>query len=174
MIGFVDISDASNPAGLGTLPLHQLGSAEDEPTSVAAYGEYVFVVVNNSKSYIDPSGRVDVVHIADRKLVHSIELSGQPDSIALSADGSYAAIAIENERDEDAGDGGLPQTPAGSVAILDLLGGAPDEWTLREVPLAGGTREKPVALDQLAQAGLDTRKIRNPNMSLSMTATRWR
>ena len=156
MIGFVDISDASNPAGLGTLPLHQLGSAEDEPTSVAAYGEYVFVVVNNSKSYIDPSGRVDVVHIADRKLVHSIELSGQPDSIALSADGSYAAIAIENERDEDAGDGGLPQTPAGSVAILDLLGGAPDEWTLREVPLAGGTREKPVALDQLAQAGLDT------------------
>ena len=155
-IGFVDISEASKPVGLGTLPLHQLGSAQDEPTSVAAYGEYVLVVVNTSKSYSNPSGRVDVVRIADRTLVHSIALPGQPDSIALSADGAYAAIAIENQRDEDAGDGGLPQAPAGSVAILDLLGESPAEWSLREVPLAGGTREKPEALDQLVQAGLDT------------------
>ncbi|MFJ2620111.1 esterase-like activity of phytase family protein [Glutamicibacter sp. NPDC087344] len=155
-IGFVDISDASKPTGLGTLPLHQLGSAEDEPTSVAAYGEYVLVVVNTSQSYTAPSGRVDLVRIADRTLVHSIDLTGQPDSIALSADGAYAAIAIENERDEDAGDGGLPQAPAGSVAILDLLGESPDQWNLREVPLTGGTKDEPVALDQLVQAGLDT------------------
>ncbi|WP_423298876.1 esterase-like activity of phytase family protein [Glutamicibacter nicotianae] len=155
-IGFVDISDAAKPVGLGTLPLHQLGSAQDEPTSVAAFGEYVLVVVNTSTSYSDPSGRVDVVRIADRTLVHSIALPGQPDSIALSADGAYAAIAIENERDEDAGDGGLPQAPAGSVAILDTVGESPADWSLREVPLAGGTRENPEALDELAQAGLDT------------------
>ena len=155
-IGFVDISDAAKPVGLGTLPLHQLGSAQDEPTSVAAFGEYVMVVVNTSTSYSDPSGRVDVVRIADRTLVHSIALPGQPDSIALSADGAYAAIAIENERDEDAGDGGLPQAPAGSVAILDTIGESPADWSLREVPLAGGTRENPEALDELAQAGLDT------------------
>ena len=155
-IGFVDISDAANPVGLGTLPLHQLGSAEDEPTSVAAFDEYVLVLVNTSSSYSEPSGRVDVVRIDDRTLVHSIALPGQPDSIALSADGAYAAIAIENERDEDAGDGGLPQAPAGSVAILDTVGESPADWSLREVPLTGGTRENPEALDQLAQAGLDT------------------
>ncbi|MCZ4148302.1 alkaline phosphatase, partial [Escherichia coli] len=113
-------------------------------------------VVNTSTSYSDPSGRVDVVRIADHTLVHSIALPGQPDSIALSADGAYAAIAIENERDEDAGDGGLPQAPAGSVAILDTIGESPADWSLREVPLAGGTRENPEALDELAQAGLDT------------------
>ncbi len=155
-VGFVDISDVAHPKGLGSLPLHQLGSAEDEPTSVVAFDEYVFVVVNTSESYSNPSGRVDVVRIADRSLVRSIKLSGQPDSIALSPDGKYAAIAIENERDEDAGDGGLPQAPAGAVAILDLIGKTPADWSLREVPLTGGTAAKPVALDVLKKAGLDT------------------
>ena len=155
-VGFLDISDPSNPQGLGTLALHQLGSPEDEPTSVAAYGDFVFVVVNTSESYANPSGRVDVVRIADRSLVRSIELVGQPDSIAISKDGAYAAIAIENERDEDAGDGGLPQAPAGSVQILDLVGAEPDEWNIREVALTSGTPEKPDALPILTEAGIDT------------------
>lgn len=155
-VGFLDISDPSNPQGLGTLALHQLGSPEDEPTSVAAYGDFVFVVVNTSESYANPSGRVDVVRIADRSLVRSIELVGQPDSIAISKDGAYAAIAIENERDEDAGDGGLPQAPAGSVQILDLVGAEPDGWNIREVALTSGTPEKPDALPILTEAGIDT------------------
>jgi len=155
-IGFVDISDPSKPEGLGLLALHQLGSAEDEPTSVAAYGQYVFVVVNTSSSFNEPSGRVDVVRIADRSLVHSFQLPGQPDSIAISEDGAYAGIAIENERDEDAGDGGLPQAPAGSIAILDLQGTSPEGWNLREVPLTSGTESEPQALPILASAGLDT------------------
>ncbi|MGP5664712.1 esterase-like activity of phytase family protein [Glutamicibacter arilaitensis] len=155
-IGFLDISDPAQPQGLGLLGLHQLGSAEDEPTSVAAYEQYVFVVVNTSASYSDPSGRVDVVRIADRTLVHSFDLPGQPDSIAISADGAYAGIAIENERDEDAGDGGLPQAPAGSIAIMNLDGAEPAGWTLREVPLSAGTRTAPVALPMLEGAGLDT------------------
>lgn len=155
-VGFVDISDPAAPKGLGTLPLHQLGSPEDEPTSVAAYGEYVFVVVNTSESYSNPSGRVDVVRIADRTLVHSIELTGQPDSIAISEDGAYAAIAIENERDEDAGDGGLPQAPAGAIEILDLVGENPEAWSVREVPLTAGPREAPIALPMLNDAGFDT------------------
>ena len=155
-IGFIDISDANNPKGLGTLSLSKLGNPEDEPTSVAAYGDYVFVVVNTSESYSNPSGRVDVVKISDHSLVRSIDLGGQPDSIAISPDGDYAAIAIENERDEEAGDGGLPQTPAGAVVILDLQGDDPQGWEKRDVPLTSGTREEPVALDILADAGLDT------------------
>ncbi|MGV2853664.1 esterase-like activity of phytase family protein [Glutamicibacter sp. AGC13] len=155
-VGFLDISNPAAPKGLGLLGLHQLGSAEDEPTSVAAYGDYVFVVVNTSASYSDPSGRVDVVRIADRTLVHSFALPGQPDSIALSADGAYAGIAIENERDEDAGEGALPQAPAGSIAIMDLQGADPAGWKLREVPLTTGSRTESIALPLLAAAGLDT------------------
>ncbi|MFJ2352041.1 esterase-like activity of phytase family protein [Glutamicibacter sp. NPDC087673] len=155
-VGFLDISNPAAPKGLGLLGLHQLGSAEDEPTSVAAHGDYVFVVVNTSASYSDPSGRVDVVRIADRTLVHSFALPGQPDSIALSADGAYAGIAIENERDEDAGEGALPQAPAGTIAIMDLQSADPAGWKLREVPLTSGSRTEPIALPLLAAAGLDT------------------
>ena len=50
----------------------------------------------------NPSGRLDIVDLADRTRVRSIDLGGQPDSIAVSTDGAYAAIAMENQRDEDA------------------------------------------------------------------------
>ena len=101
-IGFLDISDPSAPEGLGTLDLSELGDAEDEPTSVAVVGDHVLVVVNTSPSYTEPSGRVDVVDLETRELVASHDLGGQPDSIAVSPSGEYAAIAMENERDEDA------------------------------------------------------------------------
>ncbi|WNM41497.1 esterase-like activity of phytase family protein [Micromonospora halotolerans] len=155
-IGFLDISRADQPRGLGTLSLAQLGDAEDEPTSVAVVGRYVLVVVNTSRGYTEPSGRLDVIELATRTRVRSLDLGGQPDSIAISKDQRYAAIAIENERDEEAtppgGEAGdLPQLPGGFVQIVDLAGAAPAGWRLRPVPLTGpgGT-----ALPALVQAGL--------------------
>ncbi|SBV28465.1 Esterase-like activity of phytase [Micromonospora krabiensis] len=155
-IGFLDISRADKPRGLGTLSLAQLGDAEDEPTSVSVVGKYVLVVVNTSRSYTEPSGRLDVIELATRKRVASFDLGGQPDSIAISKDQRYAAIAIENERDEEAtppgGDeGDLPQLPAGFVQIVDLTGRSPANWRLRPVPLtaADGT-----ALPALVAAGI--------------------
>ena len=43
-------------------------------------------------------------------------MPGQPDSVAISPDERYAAIVIENERDEDVNDGLIPQLPAGLAA----------------------------------------------------------
>ncbi|GAA3762710.1 esterase-like activity of phytase family protein [Plantactinospora mayteni] len=155
-IGFLDIGDAGRPRGLGTLSLTELGDAEDEPTSVAVVDGYVLVVVNTSASYTDPSGRLDVIRLADRHRVASFDLGGQPDSIAISADQRYAAIAIENERDEEvtpAGgeEGDLPQAPAGFVQLVDLTGKSPTGWRTRKVSLTGpgGT-----ALPALVAAGL--------------------
>src|SRR5690606_20680344 len=73
--------------------------------------------------------------VADRTRVHSIDLGGQPDSIAISPDGSFAAIAIENQRDEEAtppgGDeGDLPQPPTGFVQLI-TLDGEPTTWAPR-------------------------------------------
>lgn len=155
-IGFLDISRADRPRGLGTLSLAQLGDAEDEPTSVAVVGRYVLVVVNTSASYTAPSGRLDVIELATRKRVASFDLGGQPDSIAISKDKRYAAIAIENERDEEATppggeEGDLPQAPAGFVQIVDLAGKSPAGWRLRPVAL---TRADGSALPALVQAGL--------------------
>jgi hypothetical protein len=155
-IGFLDIGNPDAPRGLGTLSLTELGNAEDEPTSVAVVGQYVLVVVNTSAGYADPSGRLDVISLRDRKRVASHDLGGQPDSIAISKDKRYAAIAIENERDEEATppggeEGDLPQAPAGFVRIVDLKGDKPNRWRTRAVPLTQSNGE---ALPALAAAGI--------------------
>ncbi len=151
-IGFLDIRDASKPAGLGTLSLAELGHADDQPTSVAAVGEFVLVVIDSTGGdFAHPSGRVDVIRVADRTRVHSIDLGGQPDSVAVSPDGSFAAIAMENQRDEEftpagGAEGDLPQPPTGFLQLLTLAG-APTAWTARRVDLD---------VAQARAAGLDT------------------
>ncbi|GAA4691106.1 hypothetical protein APR04_005885 [Promicromonospora umidemergens] len=159
-IGFVDISDPAAPRGLGALSLAELGSEHDEPTSVAVVGKYVLVVVDSSTSFTAPSGRLDVVDLATRTRVRSIDLGGQPDSIAVTQDGAHAVIAMENQRDEDvladtdAGEeGDLPQAPAGFLQFVDLPGTDPEAW-----------RARPVTLDvaALSAAGLDTPQDAEP------------
>jgi DNA-binding beta-propeller fold protein YncE len=159
-IGFVDISDPATPRGLGSLSLAELGSEHDEPTSVAVVGDHVLVVVDSSTSFTSPSGRLDVVDLATRTLVRSIDLGGQPDSIAVTHDGTRAVIAMENQRDEDVlpdtgqgEEGDLPQAPAGFLQFVDLPGTDPAAW-----------RTRPVALDvaALAAAGLDTPQDAEP------------
>jgi len=151
-IGFLDVRDPANIVGLGTLSLTELGDADDQPTSVAAVGEFVLVVVDTTGGdFPNPSGRVDVVRVGDRTRVHSIDLGGQPDSIAISPDGSFAAIAMENQRDEEftpqgGEEGGLPQPPTGFMQFIDLEG-APTSWMPRRVDFD---------VAQARAAGLDT------------------
>ncbi len=151
-IGFLDITDPAKPIGKGTLSLTELGHKDDQPTSVAAVNDHVLVVVDTTGGdFAHPSGRVDIVRISDRTRVHSIDLGGQPDSIAISPDGSFAAIAMENQRNEEftppgKEEGDLPQPPTGFVQLIDLKG-APDTWTPRKVDFD---------VDAARQAGLDT------------------
>lgn len=151
-IGFVDVRDPAKPVGLGTLSLAELGHADDQPTSVAAVGEFVLVVVDTTGGdFANPKGRVDIVRVSDRTRVHSIDLGGQPDSIAISKDGSFAAIAMENQRNEEftppgAEEGDLPQPPTGFVQLIDLKG-APTAWTPRKVDFD---------VEAARTAGLDT------------------
>jgi hypothetical protein len=131
-IGFVDISDAENPMPTGTVAMG------GEPTSVDVLGNrYVLVAVNTSASFTNPGGKLVVLDLETRAVVREIDLGGQPDSLKISPDGRYAAIAIENERDEDLGDGEPPQLPAGYLAIIDLVGGSPASWMRRDVALTG-------------------------------------
>jgi len=129
-LGFVDIADPRDPKPSGVLEM------SGEPTSVAVASPYALAAVNTSQSFSDPSGELAVVDIVNRSIVRRIDLGGQPDSIAVSSDKRYAAIAIENERDEDAGDGRPPQPPPGFVVIVDLQG-PPPEWGTRKVDLVG-------------------------------------
>ncbi len=55
----------------------------------------------------------------------------------MNKDRTLAAIAIENERDEDVNDGQIPQMPAGDLVILSLKDGAADCATIKHVTLTG-------------------------------------
>jgi hypothetical protein len=135
-IGFVDITDPASPVPTGTLDMG------GEPTSVDIFGnQFALVAVNTSESLIHPSGKLVVVDLHTRAVVREIDLGGQPDSLKISPDERYAAIAIENERDEEIEvggvEGGLPQSPAGYLAIIDIKGSIPAHWARRDVALTG-------------------------------------
>lgn len=119
-VGLIDITDPANPKALGSV------ATDGEPTSVATLGNTVFVAVNTSESFVEPSGYLAILDAASQELTRSCDLGGQPDSTAVAPDGSFLAIAIENERDEDLNDGVIPQLPAGYVAIIPLADGAPN------------------------------------------------
>jgi hypothetical protein len=119
-IGMIDITDPANPQPKGSV---EVGG---EPTAVSALGNRVFAGVNTSESFTNPSGHLAILDLATGALEKSCDLGGQPDSTAVAPDGSFLAVAIENERDEDANDGALPQAPAGFVAIIPLADGRPD------------------------------------------------
>lgn len=130
-LGFVDILNPFSPMPSGMLAL------EGEPTSVAVKNQYALVAVNTSADYVNVSGQLQVVSILQQKIIHNIDIGGQPDSIAVSPDGHYAVIAIENERNEELGDGVPPQLPAGGIVIVDISDATPAAWTTVNVSLDG-------------------------------------
>ncbi|MGB3518969.1 MAG: esterase-like activity of phytase family protein, partial [Elainellaceae cyanobacterium] len=131
-VGFVDISDPSAPSGLGVLDVG------GEPTSVAVLGDFALVAVNTSADFVDTSGQLLAIDFSTPTaptLVTTLDLGGQPDSISVSPDGNYAVIAIENERDEDLGDGTPPQLPPGFVVVVDTSSANSANWTTTQVDL---------------------------------------
>ncbi|GIE30081.1 hypothetical protein Ait01nite_031260 [Actinoplanes italicus] len=125
-LGFVDISNPSAPKPAGTL------AVGGEPTSVAHLGRLLLAGVNTRTSFTAPSGKLVVIDSATRAVKREIDLGGQPDSVAVAPSGRYIAVAIENERDEDAGGGAIPQAPAGWLAVIDTR-----TWKVSRVDLSG-------------------------------------
>ncbi|OCX61099.1 alkaline phosphatase [Thioclava sp. SK-1] len=131
VIGMIDIADPAAPKPLGVMEM------SGEPTSVAIIGQTAFVGVNTSESYTQPSGALHVIDIASRSEVTTCDLGGQPDSVAVAKDGSFVTVAIENERDEDLGDGGLPQMPGGFVVKVPVSDGVLNCAGLQKIDLTG-------------------------------------
>lgn len=114
VIGMIDISDPSNPQPLGSIQL------EGEPTSVAVKNGKAYVGINTSPNFTEPSGHLLVIDIASKNKVGRFDLGGQPDSVAVSPDGTFVAVAIENERNEDINDEKIPQLPGGFLTIINI------------------------------------------------------
>jgi hypothetical protein len=114
VVGLIDITDPRNPKPKGAIAL------SGEPTSVTVIGNTAFVAVNTSESYTNPSGKLVSVDLAAGIVTGDCDLGGQPDSTAHTRAGDRVVVAIENERDEDAGDGRVGQMPAGYMVTVGI------------------------------------------------------
>ncbi|MFD9900149.1 esterase-like activity of phytase family protein [Mesorhizobium sp. NPDC059025] len=130
-VGFVDITDPKAPKAGGLVKI------DGEPTSVTVAGGKVLAGVNTSKTKTEPSGNLTVIDIVSKKIEASCDLGGQPDSVALSKDGKFLAVAIENERDEEINEGALPQLPSGNLKIVPIAAGVPDCAGIKTVDVTG-------------------------------------
>jgi hypothetical protein len=130
-LGFIDITDPANPLPAGTVDVG------GEPTSTIVWGNYAVVGVNTSPDFVNPSGNLQIINMDSKQVIRTMDLGGQPDSLALSPDKTFIAVAIENERDEDLNDGLLPQLPAGFLVIVDSSSSDPMDWTSSNVDLTG-------------------------------------
>jgi sugar lactone lactonase YvrE len=131
VVGLIDITDPKAPQALGNIDVG------GEPTAVSIIGTTAFVGVNTSESYTAPSGMLKAFDIATKSEIAACDLGGQPDSTAVAKDGSFLAVAIENERDEEAGDGRVGQAPAGYLMLIDVKDGAPDCTAMTKVEMLG-------------------------------------
>ena len=130
-IGFIDITDAKAPKAGGSLAI------DGEPNSVAAAGPKVLITIDKTEDMTKPAGQLGVIDIASKTLEKTCDLGGQPDSVVVAPDGTFAAIAIENQRDEDLNDGALPQLPAGELLIVGLNNGVPACDAIKRVDVTG-------------------------------------
>ena len=132
VVGMIDIADPANPKPMGTIAL------DGEPTSVAVSDTAAFIGVNTSESYTAPSGHLVIVDMQSGVLTpYDCDLGGQPDSVAVAPDGTFVAVAVENERDEDLGDGRVGQLPGGYLALVPVDVGTPDCEGIVRVDLTG-------------------------------------
>ena len=131
VIGLIDITDPKNPQPKGNVDMG------GEPTSVTVIGNTAFVAVNTSESYTKPSGKLVSVNMADGSITGECDLGGQPDSTAHDHAGTVVSIAIENERNEDLGDGRTGQLPAGYMSTVGIANEAMDCATTNMIDVTG-------------------------------------
>jgi hypothetical protein len=164
-IGFIDIANPAQPTPLGTFPLDADpdDDVDHSPTSVDIIGNrYALVAVDTTSGAFDsPSGYLLVLDIANPAAPvparTPLDLGGQPDSVKVSPDEQFVAVAIENQRNEDLCVGGsldgteadedecvaaggglgvLPQNPPGFLAVIRLAG-SPAAWVRKDISLLG-------------------------------------
>ncbi|GAB1478212.1 esterase-like activity of phytase family protein [Paracoccaceae bacterium] len=131
VVGLIDITDPKAPKALGNI------AVGGEPTTAKIIGAMAYAGVNTSADKINTSGKLVTIDLATKAVAAECELGGQPDSVAAAKDGSFLAIAIENERDEELNDGKIPQMPAGFVVKLPLKDGVADCAALQKIEMTG-------------------------------------
>lgn len=117
-LGLVDIVDPAGPKRGGSISL------SGAPTALAVVGRRAFVALDLSESPQAPKGALAEIDLSAGSEVARCALDGQPDALSAAPDGSFLAVAVENQRDERVNGGAPPQSPPGFLALLPLQGAA--------------------------------------------------
>lgn len=139
-VGLVDITDPIQPRAAGGVEVAGI------PKDIAAHADRLFVSVDASLPDRGTStGALVLIDSSTRRIAATIDLRGQPEGLAVSPDGRFVVVAVENR----AG----PSDLAGRVVVINVEG-QPAGWTMRDVVLtpedsiAGSPRPVGVAVSE--------------------------
>lgn len=138
-ISILDISDTSRPALLQTVSFKSL-SDKAEVTSVAVTpnGKYALAVIRTGDTMqLANPGLLAVVDLESYKIAKTYDLGIGPDSVAVSKDGRYAVIAIEDEElDPVTDEYDYPNAKRpGSITVMEFADGEVLNGTLTDLPV---------------------------------------
>ncbi|XYI04246.1 esterase-like activity of phytase family protein [Sorangium sp. So ce1128] len=145
-VGFVDISDPSSPALLGTVDIAgTVSNNSGEATAVAITpdGRYAIAAVKDTTDPIhnaDP-GALVFIELASRTIAGSVAVGVGPDSLKITPDGARVVVAIEDE--ENAEDNAVAQARPGSVQVVTINPSDPAESTVTTIALTPDTGSFP-------------------------------
>ncbi|MDP4095274.1 stalk domain-containing protein [Paenibacillus sp. P96] len=138
-VSVLDITYTDRVSELKKISFHSL-SDKAEVTSVAVMpdGKHAIAVIRAGDNFNDPNpGMAAVIDLSTYEIVKVYEIGIGPDSIAISRDGSYAVIAIEDEEldPETEEFDYAANTRPGSIAVLHFQGGDVLAGELVQVPV---------------------------------------
>jgi hypothetical protein len=126
-LGFVDITNPQSPQAGGSRDLPGV------PTSLAVKGDFAIVTVDRADSSGPSNGSLEIVNLNTRGVLRSIPLAGNPDSVAVSPDGTRAIVAVENPNINGSDQPPIP----GFLVALDISNDDPSVWTTANIDLTG-------------------------------------
>jgi DNA-binding beta-propeller fold protein YncE len=126
------VSDAELPTGATAPDLTGVAISPD--------GSFALVGVKddteaNLAAFNEVPGKVVALSLPDLEVVGQVTVGRGPDSVAIAPNGQFAAVANEDEENEE--DLTNLQNRAGSLSIIDLRNG-PGQMTQVEVPIPRG------------------------------------
>jgi len=120
-----------------------LGSADAEITgvSISPDGSYVLIGVKDNDDvnldvFQEVPGKVLALSLPELEVLGQVTVGRGPDSVAIAPNGTFAAVANEDEENED--DLTNPNNRPGSISIIDLRNG-PASMMQVEVPIPPDT-----------------------------------
>ena len=115
------------------------GSTAAELTGVAISPDGTFALVGvkddddaNTETYDEVPGKVVALALPDLEPIGQVTVGRGPDSVAIAPNNQFAAVANEDEENEE--DLTNPENRPGTISIIDLRNGA-DQMTQVEVPI---------------------------------------